>query len=207
MQASRPSVCPCRAKQNEGFWDSGDGTLGTRLTIRLRQRPRRMRAWGCFNGQGFLDNWLASRKGKASGLAEDHHPVRVGPLGVVVHSPAVGCFGELVVVDQHQDRRQPGLDPAGENRFLQLDLSAAYFTDLEGHMPARAEQAEHFLEYGGHHVLPLLELLRDRQSDGGRVDADEPAAQPVVSCVIDNIQERRRGHHQRDTAGRNFRRG
>src|SRR5580700_7910961 len=127
MHTSRTSL---RAKQNKGFWDGGGGNLVDYLAAPATSSDV---SQGCFSGQGFLDNWLASRKGKASGLAEDHHPVRVGPLGVIVHSPAIGCFGELVIVDQHQDRHQPGLDPAGENRFLQLDLPAAYFADLKGH--------------------------------------------------------------------------
>ncbi len=80
---------------------------------------------------------VAAEAGFSSGFPEHHYPVRIGPLGVVIHAPAVGSFGELLIVDQNQHRFQAGSDAAREDRFFEFGFATMNFANFKGDVTAR----------------------------------------------------------------------
>ncbi len=63
---------------------------------------------------------------------EQYDAVGVGALEIVVHAPAVGGFGEFLVVDEDEDGFQASGDAAGQDGFLQFDFAAPDFADFKG---------------------------------------------------------------------------
>ena len=118
--------------------------------------------------------------------------VCVSAFTVVIDAPTIGCFGEFLIVYYNQHRLQTGLEAARQDRFLQLDLASANFSDFKSHMAARSKHAMKLSKNLGHRQLPLIELLRNGQLDGSGIDSNEPAAQPIVPGIIDYIQKWRR---------------
>jgi hypothetical protein len=75
-----------------------------------------------------------------------------------------------------------------------------------GTTTSSSRTAPHFGERAGHERLPRVDLFRKRDRHRGGVDAAEPAPQPVVALVVDDVEERRRGDDQRDRVVRYRRR-
>src|ERR1043166_2304166 len=61
-----------------------------------------------------------------------------------------------------------------------------------------------FMKYFGHRGLPRIQLLVNGELDGFGVEAEKPAAQPVIVGVLDDIEEWGRGDNQRDGVGWDF---
>ncbi len=78
----------------------------------------------------------------ASGLPKDHNPVRVGAFRVVADAPAVRRLGELLRVDDDEQRLEARRDAARQHGLLELHLPAAHFADFERHVaPGRSTRA------------------------------------------------------------------
>ncbi len=77
----------------------------------------------------------------------------------------------------------------GGDVALQKDLAAADLAYLEGNEPAGADDAGELGEGAADEGLPRWEVAMPVDPDGGRVDAGEPAAQPVVALVVDDVEE------------------
>ena len=73
----------------------------------------------------------------ASAFLEEHDAVCVGAFCVVVHAPAVGGFGEFLVVDQDEKRVKASRNAAGKDGFFEFDFATgADFADFEGDVAA-----------------------------------------------------------------------
>src|SRR5437773_8429120 len=117
---------------------------------------------------------------------QNHDPICIGPLRVVLDSPAVGCLRELLLVDHHEQafkwkslRRLP-------NQSLEKDAAISDFADFKGDMPTRAHNAGQLAQRRTDHVLPGGFGLVVGYGDTGHVDAGEPASQPVVPGILDD---------------------
>ena len=130
--------------------------------------------------------------------------VCVGAFAIVIDAPTISCLGEFLIVYYNQHRLQTGLEAARHDCFLQLYLASANLSDFKSHMAARPKHAMKLSENFSHRQLPLIELFRDGQLDGCRIDSNKPASQPVVPSIIDYVQEWRRSDDQGDAAGRDL---
>src|ERR1700686_3213903 len=83
----------------------------------------------------------------SSRLPEQHDAVGVGPLGVVIDTPARSGLRELLRIDQHQDRVQPRTNPAPHDVLLEANTAGSNLTHLECHVAARLHHASQFQEY------------------------------------------------------------
>ena len=86
--------------------------------------------------------------GSGSGLVKEDDAVGIGAFGVVVHAPAVGGFGEFLVVDQDQPGMKSGGHAAANDGFLQLDFAEADFADFKGDVTSGTEDAVQFTGNG-----------------------------------------------------------
>jgi hypothetical protein len=126
-------------------------------------------------------------------FSEEDDAVGVGAFGVVLDAPAVSGLGEFLVVDEDEFGIQAGCNAAGEDGFFEFDFAAADFADFKGDVSTGFEDATEFVEGAGHDGLPVLELARGGELDGVGINAEEPAAEPIVAGVINDVEERRRG--------------
>ena len=124
-------------------------------------------------------------------FSEHHDTVRISPFGHVVHAPTVGCLCELLVIDHYEDWLKPGFKAAWQDCLFQPCLASVNFAHFESNMTAGFEDTMQFLENLRHRLLPGFQLSRDREVDGFRINAEEPAAKPVVRCILDNVEEGR----------------
>lgn len=131
-------------------------------------------------------------------FSKEDDAVGVGAFGVVLDAPAVGGLGELLVVDEDEFGLKSGCDAAGKDGFFEFDFAAADFADFEGDVTAGFENTMEFVEDTGHNGLPILKLARGGELDGFGIDAEEPAAEPVVAGVVDDVEERGRGDDEGD---------
>ena len=149
--------------------------------------------------------WAGRRGRKIKLFAEQDDAVGVGAFGVVIHAPAIGGFGEFLVVDKNEERIKSGSDAAREDGLFQLDRAAsADFTDFESDVAARLKDAVQLAKDSGHGLLPDLEIARDGDFDFARVNAEEPTAQPIVAGVLHHIEKRGRGDDQGYGVGTNL---
>ena len=116
-------------------------------------------------------------------------------------------FWSLIEYEQ-QRFEGPGGAAGGEDGFFELGFAAVDFADLEGDVPAVFQDAVEFVEDGGHGGLPVAsEFFGDGDLNSLGIYAEEPAAEPVVAGVINDIQKRGRGDDQADGVGFYFRGG
>ena len=100
-------------------------------------------------------------------------------------------------VDQDFHGIEPGCFAAGEDMLFEEDFSSADFADFHGRVSAGAEDALDFHHGGGEHRFPFRERT-GAAGNGFGIDAPEPTAKPVISAVIDHIQEWWGGDDERD---------
>ena len=62
-------------------------------------------------------------------LAEQDDAVGICAFEIVVHSPAVGGFGEFLVVNDDEHGFEAGGNAAGKNRFFEFSFSAMDFAN------------------------------------------------------------------------------
>src|SRR2546426_1189855 len=98
-------------------------------------------------------------------FAEDDDAVCIRAFGIVLHAPAVGCLGKLLVINQDEKRSQPCLDADRNDGFFELELAAAYFAHFESDMAAAPQQPMEFAKNLSHRGLPILQFFRHRQSN------------------------------------------
>jgi len=60
---------------------------------------------------------------------------------IVLDAPAVGGFGELLIVDQHEHRSNPAAKPQGK-RLPPISPCRRDFADLKGHVPPVSKHGE-----------------------------------------------------------------
>ena len=73
---------------------------------------------------------------RGSALSEYDNAVGIGTFEVIIDAPAIGGFGEFLIVDDHEHRLEAGGDAARQNRLFELGLAAMHLADLEGDVPA-----------------------------------------------------------------------
>jgi hypothetical protein len=76
------------------------------------------------------------------------------------------------------------------------NASVANFSDLKRNMTSRSHNAREFQKRFAHHSLPCG--LSTVMGDGNILDVNpsEPATQPIVICILYNVQERRRRYYE-----------
>jgi hypothetical protein len=126
-----------------------------------------------------------------SRFPEQDDAVCIGSFGHVVHTPAVGGFGELLVVDQNQERLQTCCYAAGQDGFLESGLAGMNFAHLKGNVAAGFQNAIQLTKDPGHDGLPLLEFCRGREFYLVGIQAKEPAPKPVVRGVLHDVEKGR----------------
>jgi len=80
--------------------------------------------------------------------------------------------------------------------LFQLYPAIADFTHFECRVPSRHEDTLQFQEDTPHLVLPFTWFSQYAYRHRPGVNTDEPAAQPVIGRIIDDVQEGRRRDHQ-----------
>ena len=138
-------------------------------------------------------------------FAKQDDAVRVRALAVVRHAPAVGGLGEDLGVDQHEHRLEAGGDARRESPLPRAARAPPRTSPTSNATwpPGRSERrTSHSVRSTNACHTSTCFALRHRH--GGRVDAAEPASQPVVGLVIDHVEKRRRGDGERDAAGRRW---
>src|SRR5690606_25927589 len=104
----------------------------------------------------------------------------------------------LLVVNENQAWLQPSIRSGVDNRIFQLDLSAADFADFKSNVTSGNQSFPQPPEYARHEALPVFQFTILCDLDLPGVDTAEPATQPVIACVIHDIQERRACNNQAD---------
>ena len=95
---------------------------------------------------------------------------------------------------------------AGMTASSSRTVPALHLAHLERRARAALQHAVQFTEDVRHRGLPPVDALEVRDVDVRRIDAAEPASQPVVHLVVDHRQERRRGDDEVDGRLGEFRR-
>src|SRR5438876_3011633 len=95
---------------------------------------------------------------RGSAFAEEDDSVGVGAFRHVVHAPAIGCFCEFLIVDEHEERFKPCRYAAGKDDLLEFRFPGMDFTNLESDVPARLQHAVQLLKNLGHGRPPGGEL-------------------------------------------------
>jgi len=131
-------------------------------------------------------------------FSEEDNPVGVGAFLEVGDAPAVAGLGEFLVVDEDEDGDEAGAFGGGDDVLFQLDFTVADLADFEGDVAAFFEDVVHALEGAGHGLAPGGDVAENRDVDGVGVDAVEPATQPVVASVVDDVEEGGRGDDEAD---------
>src|ERR1700694_4326924 len=90
------------------------------------------------------------------------------------------------------------MNSAGYDVLLEPDAPGANLPHLERDVAATFHHASELDEDLSHRRAPVLELPEDCQPDARWLDATEPATEPVVAGVVDNVEKRRRGDDQID---------
>jgi len=163
----------------------------------------------CNYANGARDwNWARANYDKLLAWARQMMAADKHSNGLIEY-PGTGNFGDRPLTGRRPSNWWDTINFGHEDAFANALAyrAATMFADLECDMPARRQDPMQFTEHQCHRLLPILQLLRNRHPDRGGIDADEPAPEPVVRGIIDDVQERRRRHHQGDASGRNFRGG
>src|SRR5436190_13073729 len=88
-------------------------------------------------------------------FSEENDSVRVGAARVIVHTPAIGGLGKLLIINQHKLRLQAGVKSSGQDCFFEPGFSAMDFADLEGDVAARFKDTMKFAQDFSHRGAPL----------------------------------------------------
>lgn len=125
---------------------------------------------------------------------EQDDAVAVGAGAVVGDAPAVGGFGEVLLVDHDAEGMERKPAGGGDDALFQFDEAVAHLADFEGDGAAGLCDAGQLDQCFADECLPVGHLAMAGDVDGLGIDSEEPAAQPVIPLVIDDVEEGGRGH-------------
>ena len=123
---------------------------------------------------------------------QQHDAIGVGAFVRIVHAPAVGGFGELLVVDQDRERLQTARCRGGEHEIFQQNFPIAHFTDLERHNAAVAQHTRQ-LDEDLAEAVAVSDRVVVMSSRPGRIIADLPIDLPRPRSIRD-LQKSPRFH-------------
>ena len=123
-----PANVPCIAMATTSAYTARDLDIGRSHVLENdqgRRRPPSLQAQRRSLLSSLRTNPKPSREQsfayasyEVSLLPEHHYPVRIRTLSLVVHSPAVGCLREFLIIDQDQHRIQTSAHSAGDYRLF-----------------------------------------------------------------------------------------
>src|SRR5205823_4044063 len=102
---------------------------------------------------------------------------------------AVRSFCELLTVDQHKNGTQLCSFRRGNHKLLHPELTATNLAHLKGDVTTWLQDAAQLAEYSFHRFSPFRRFSKRPDADLRLIDSVEPAAQPIVGRVINNIKE------------------
>src|SRR5882672_4727403 len=107
---------------------------------------------------------------------EDHDPIGIGPLAVVLHTPAVRGLREFLLIHHHEESVKRESFGSVPYQTFKKHLAVPNLANLERDMPSWTYYPRQFDQRLANHVLPARfgSVVRDR--DGRHVDASEPAS-------------------------------